>query len=271
MPPRSSRQPLRAKLPLAPEADPMFRWRGTGVSRLEGLADAVFAFTVTLLVVALEVPRDFSGLKTVMQGFPAFAATFALLMWFWSIHYTFFRRYGLEDGWTRFLNIAILLFIVFLAYPLKFLLAAAFANFLGWGESEFTLKTIGELSHLYILYGAGLGAIWLGYLLLYTHAYRLRRRMKLTEAEIILTRGSLAEMLANMAICLISICLALFHRFEWQPGVIYALTGPVMASIGWYHAHRAGQVFNAAPEKEPDHRRNPRRRRRPRKPGSPHG
>jgi len=53
---RSQRRPFRERLPFAPQADPLFHWRGTGVSRLEGLADAVFAFTVTLLVVALEVP-----------------------------------------------------------------------------------------------------------------------------------------------------------------------------------------------------------------------
>ncbi len=40
----------------------------------------------------------------VIRGFPAFAASFALLIVFWNVHYRFFRRYGLEDGFTRVAN-----------------------------------------------------------------------------------------------------------------------------------------------------------------------
>ena len=34
-----------------------FRWRGDGVSRIEGLSDTVFGFAITLVAVSLEVPR----------------------------------------------------------------------------------------------------------------------------------------------------------------------------------------------------------------------
>lgn len=224
----------------------MFRWRGTGVSRLEGLADAVFAFTVTLLVVALEVPRDFSELIVVIEGFPAFAATFALLMWFWSVHYTFFRRYGLEDAWTRFLNIAALLMVVFLAYPLKFLISSAFAQFFGLGQAVFTLDSMAELSQLYILYGIGLGGTWFIYWLMFLHAFRKRERLNLTETEVIMTRGSMAEISANILVCAASVFLALFHKFDWQPGVIYTLIGPLMGFIGWHYGSRAEKLHKAA-------------------------
>lgn len=162
---RSRRRPLRSHLPFAPQADPLFRWRSTGVSRLEGLADAVFAFTVTLLVVALEVPRDYAALMRVLEEFPSFAATFAILIWFWNTHYTFFRRYGLEDAWTRFLNAVVLLLIVFLAYPLKFLFTSAFAGALGWGEQVTGIDTLDQLSRLYIVYGTGLAGVWFVYFL----------------------------------------------------------------------------------------------------------
>lgn len=55
-----------------------FRWRGREVSRLEGFSDAVFAFAVTLLIVALEVPHTYDGLMDAIHGFPAFIACFAL-------------------------------------------------------------------------------------------------------------------------------------------------------------------------------------------------
>ena len=50
-----------------------FRWRSHEVSRIEGLSDAVFGFAITLLVVSLDVPRDFTELANRMRGFVAFA------------------------------------------------------------------------------------------------------------------------------------------------------------------------------------------------------
>ncbi|HYO47944.1 MAG TPA: TMEM175 family protein [Gemmatimonadota bacterium] len=57
-----------------------FRWRGGEVSRIEGFSDAVFAFAVTLLVVALEVPESFDDLLRTIRGFPTFGVCFALLL-----------------------------------------------------------------------------------------------------------------------------------------------------------------------------------------------
>jgi len=80
---------LRAHLPLAPRREEHFRWRSHEVTRVEGLTDAVFAFAVTLLVVALEVPHTFQGLMNVVRGFPAFVICFTLLMSFWDAHYRY--------------------------------------------------------------------------------------------------------------------------------------------------------------------------------------
>lgn len=241
---RSQRRSLRSHLPFAPQPDSLFRWRGTGISRLEGLADAVFAFTVTLLVVALEVPRDYDGLIAVIQDFPAFVATFAMLMWFWSIHYTFFRRYGLENAWTQFLNCCSLLLVVFMAYPLKFLISSAFSSWFGIGATVTGINEIGDLSRLYIIYGLGLGSVWFTFFMMYLHAFRRRHELKLSPVEIILTRGSLCAIGTNIAICLSSILLALFNRFTWQPGMIYALTGPLIGLIGWWHGTKAEKTHH---------------------------
>jgi len=98
-----------------------FRWRGGDVSRVEGFSDAVFAFALTLLVVSLEVPRSFDGLIRTIEGFPAFGVSFLFLVGIWYIHYTFFRRYGLEDTKTIMLNAALMFVVMFYIYPLKFL------------------------------------------------------------------------------------------------------------------------------------------------------
>lgn len=56
----------------------MINIRGREVSRIEGFSDAVFGFALTLLVVSLEVPESFDGLKQILGGFVPFAITFAL-------------------------------------------------------------------------------------------------------------------------------------------------------------------------------------------------
>src|ERR1051325_991606 len=104
---------LRAHLPLAPRREEHFRWRNHEITRVEGLTDAVFAFAVTLLVVALEVPHTFTGLMNVVRGFPAFVICFTLLMSFWDAHYRYRRRYGFEDTFTRVITMAIIVLVLF--------------------------------------------------------------------------------------------------------------------------------------------------------------
>lgn len=73
-------------------ADPMFRWRGGDVSRLEGLSDGVFAVTLTLLVVSLDVPSTFYELWLTIRDLPVFLVCFAVLLMVWRYHHIFFRR-----------------------------------------------------------------------------------------------------------------------------------------------------------------------------------
>ena len=99
----------------------LFRHRSNEIFRIEALSDAVFAFSVSLLVVSLEVPQTFTELKIIVQGAIPFFATVALLFLFWYMQYIFFRRYGLNDLTTILLNLAYLAIILFYVYPLKFL------------------------------------------------------------------------------------------------------------------------------------------------------
>ena len=98
-----------------------FRLRGLGeVSRIEALSDAVIAFAVTLLVVSLEVPKTFDELLVTMRGFLPFAITFGMLFHVWFIQYRFFRRYGLNDNFTIWMNACLLFVVLFYVYPLRF-------------------------------------------------------------------------------------------------------------------------------------------------------
>lgn len=204
-----------------------FRWRGQGVSRLENLADGVFAFSVTLLVVAQQVPTSFDGLMGVIRSFPAFVASFVLLMLFWNVHYKFFRRYGLEDMFTRTVNYAILLLVLFSVYPLKFLFNA-------WLCGGGGLASLDELFLVYRIYGLGLGGIWALFGLLFWNAYRRREQLGLSPVETILTRLDIGSAAVNVGTCALSIGLSFLPVHPWVPGVVYGTLGLTMYLNGKY-------------------------------------
>ena len=84
----------RRILPLRPEADPYFRWRGGDVSRIEGFSDGVFGLAVALLALAGSAPRHYNELVQFFRELPAFALCFAFVLWVWWLHCKFFRRFG---------------------------------------------------------------------------------------------------------------------------------------------------------------------------------
>jgi len=232
----------REKLP-GRRHEPYFEWRGKEVSRLEGFADAVFGFAVTLLVVALEVPHTVDGLMDAIRGFPAFTVCFTLLMVFWNSHYRFFRRYGLEDRKTRFLSTCVLLLVIFSVYPLKFL----FGAMLKFGSLHAPhIETWEELKFVYIVYGLGFIGIWVLFLLLHLHALRLRGQLQLNEAEVLQTREQIMSYSINIAVCVLSIGLALLNVSTGMPGYIYMLLGPALWINGSWHGRRARLAHEAA-------------------------
>lgn len=212
---------------------------------MEGLSDAVFAFAVTLLVVATEVPRDYAGLIDVVRGFPAFIACFVLLMIFWNTHYRYFRRYGLEDRLIRTINVFILLLVLFSVYPLKFLFTLWFAAMFHDESRNHSLQTVGQLITLFRIYGAGLGSIWLLYAVLYRHALNLASALRLTPAEILLTRESMIGCLISAGTAALSILLTCFNvPYSW-PGYVYFLISIGLTINGRWH-HRKIKALPAA-------------------------
>ena len=223
---KTSRASLREHLPLAPRREQHFRWRGNEISRVEGFTDAVFAFAVTLLVVALEVPHTFDGLMDIVRGLPAFLICFTLLMTFWNAHYTYHRRYGLEGAFPRVMTMAILVLVLFVVYPLKFLFTMVTVGVFGLDMHDVPhIETLAEARMLYLIYGLGFAGVWGLYAALFAHALSLRAQLQLDANEVDPHAQSLASYLIYMAVCLLSIALAMLTSNTWLPGVIYALLG----------------------------------------------
>ena len=223
-----------------------FTIRGREVSRVEGLSDGVFALAMTLLIVSGQVPTSFDELLNVFRGFPAFAACFAVLLWFWIVHYTFFRRFGLNDGTTIFLNSCLLFLVVFYVYPLKFVFTLFIAGLTGIG-AQAAGKAIqySQVDDLFIIYSTGFALVWLVFGLMYLHAYRLRDSLQLDPVERLLTRAEIGRCLAMISLALASILIATFGqgRAVAFAGWIYALTGPIEGVHGWSVGRRKARLL----------------------------
>ena len=224
-----------------------FSWRGQEVSRIEGFADAVFAFAVTLLVVSLEVPNTFDELLATMRGFFAFAISGWLLYAVWFDHYKFFRRYGLQDNLTMHLSTVLLFVVLFYVYPLKFLFTALMDQLLGFstqvgsstGDVVETIRA-GQWPLLMVLFGVGFVVVQLVFFLLYWRAYALRDMLKLDAYEASITRQEIQSYLLLAGVGLTSIAIAALGGEEasvWA-GWAYLLIWPLMTIHGYIMARR---------------------------------
>jgi uncharacterized membrane protein len=224
----------------APAAAP----RGVEASRIAGFSDAVFGFALTLLVVALEVPRSYADLVRAMNGFIAFAASFAILLWIWYEHARFFRRYPIGDGPTIVLNGLLLFVVLFYVYPLKFMFTMLSASLLGIGGPEGAAAppgvTLIESRSLLAIYGAGFVAVFSILALMYRRALRMAESLHLDAAQRHDAQTMIRFHALSAAVGVTSIALAMVLPPRWvgAAGFSYGLLGPLHAWHGVWSARR---------------------------------
>ncbi len=224
-----------------------FRNRSNEISRIEGFSDAVLAFAVTLLVISLEVPSTFNELLDKMYGFIAFAISFAMLFWVWYNHYTFCRRYGLEDATTAWLTAALLFVVLFYVYPLKFLFTWLVIAYSGNNPVSHLkdgrvvpMVEAGQSATLMIVYGIGFIAVFLVFYFLYRHAYTKRGELELNEGETFETKTDMQQFLVLVGIGFLSMCISIISSSNiasFLSGIVYSLIGPAL----WIHGAIMGK------------------------------
>ncbi len=241
--------------------DPLFRWRGGDVSRLEGLSDAAFAFMLTMLVVnTFDKIVIQSDLENNIRQLPMLAACFAIAIMIWKCHHEFFRRYGMEDLWIITLNSVLLLVVMAYVYMLRFLFHLGISHQLMGVEYEARsslppgLETI-ELDSAYLMQVFGIGfALIFGLLaLMVLHAYRQRRRLKLDEVEIYLTKASIRSHLTTAGTGALSVVLATALPWVGVPlriampcaGLVYLINVPMHLLHRSRVARRARSIASA--------------------------
>jgi hypothetical protein len=217
-----------------------FRWRAGEITRLEAFCDVVFGFALTLLVVSLEVPHSYGELMAALREFLPFAACFTQLILIWRAHYKFSRRYGLVDDYTAFLNMVLLFLVLYYVYPLKFVFTLLFhalmgapGTDLGWHQGSVLMR----------MYAAGFASVFFLFVLMYGHAYRLRRELGLNPAEVEATRVDIQENGLLTLLGAASFFMALKNP-AWA-GWIYVLIGPLL----WIHGSIFGKRIRLLGEK----------------------
>ena len=219
--------------------------RGNDVSRLEGFSDAVFGFTITLLVVSLEVPENFADLQRILTGFPAFAVTFTLICWVWFEHYVVFRRYRLEDGLTILINCVLLFIVVFYAYPMKFMFTRLITgSMLGQGPGISEGMSAAEARTLMLVYSGGFVALFAAFMLLHWNALRQRDRLQLDALAAFDARAGVRRHALSVAIGLLSMVIAIAGPITYLPlaGLIFILMGPAHGAYGYLNGRARNRL-----------------------------
>jgi uncharacterized membrane protein len=204
--------------------------RNYEIQRIETFSDGVFAFAVTLLIVSLEVPKNFAELMINMRGFFAFGISFLLLVFIWMEQHRFFRKYGLEDHWTIVLNVALLFLVLFYVYPLKFLFTLVFRNEIYAGGQPPMQITDAQVPSLMRIYSLGYIAIYFLFTLMYAHAYKRADFLGLTDIEKFDCKTNIYKQVILGGVGLSSFICTLLLPLNLMgiSGFIYVLIGPAL-------------------------------------------
>lgn len=221
--------------------DQNFRWRGGEVSRIEAFSDGIFSITVTLLIVANASVEYFYDVWLLVRDLPAFFLSFAMILYAWFEHYIFFRRYGLGDGLTIFLNTLFLFLIMILAYPLKLL--TTFLWYLVIGEptkvlfeipadATVTLAEFTQRAYMMYFYGAAIIGVFGTLLLMHINAYARKKALELDHLEKLTTLLAISQHVATVMIAALSISLLAITNNPGVSGIIYFLMPIVHIPLG---------------------------------------
>ncbi|HEY4966037.1 MAG TPA: TMEM175 family protein [Puia sp.] len=220
--------------------------RNNEIQRIETFSDGVFAFAVTLLIVSLEVPHSFDELIKTMRGFFGFGISFFLLVFIWQEQHRFFRMYGMDDGGTLKLNIALLFLVLFYVYPLKFLFSLSFGDMIyGAGKSLFTI-TAPQVPALMAIYALGFIAIYFLFFLMYFRARKKSALLGMTPVERFDCGSTMYRMIIMVSVGICSLLTALFLTvgFSGLAGFVYFLIWPAINIFFRYRNKLKKKLFH---------------------------
>jgi len=230
---------IRGEIAKHLDHDPDFEWRGQSVTRIENLSDIVFALALGMLLLTGAPPQTYGELIQFLINIVPVAAGFAILFMIWNAHFTFFRRYGLADGRIVFINSVLLLLVLFIAYPLRFIFDSLFGYIIYIATEDPTrlIETdmgIENAAKGVAIFAAGFALVILLTSMMYAHALRKSNMLGLSEAEKTLTRRTIWMYRGEAAIAVLVFICALFTPMGPFAGALMALNG----LNGWFWSVR---------------------------------
>lgn len=220
--------------------------------RLDTFVDAAFAFSLTLLVISYnELPDTVAELRDALRRVPVFVVCFALVAMFWNAHRLWRQRFGLDDGRSVLLSLALVMVVLVYVYPLRMVISSFLALVTG-GVVPSELGLSGDspgrdLQSVFLIYSVGFGLMALLMWRLNAHAVGcagtlgldvLGRHDGASEA------GSFAVMtaFAGCSVALSLVLMALDPPLQGTSGMVVALPMWLYAGLGiampWYWARR---------------------------------
>ncbi len=186
-------------------------------ARLETLSDGIFAIAITLLVLTIAQPSNYRHLAHELGGLwpslAAYAVSFTVIGIMWLNHHSVFANIDAIDRGVFFLNLLLLMTVVFIPYP-----TGVFGQALGKEQGERVAAAF--YSAAMAVNGFAWSALWL-----YVSVGRRRLDPDFPEAErrittILFTSGSIVYLVAvGVAFVNAYACLA----FHGALAVFYAL------------------------------------------------
>jgi uncharacterized membrane protein len=238
-----------------------FRYRGIENSRIEQLTDAVFAFALTLLVIASEVPRTYVELQASMYNFFGFIACSLLLLGIWSNHSNFYLHYGMQDRKTRFLNFLFLFVLLYYIYPLKYLFShlsnLIWVNFIGeaglknpafkiaYDQAVEAQLDVSQWQDLMIRFGLGLLVIYLILTVMHINALLKKKALELNEQEEHETKQLIFNYIFLCLVCITSMTVVIITggKGSGVSGAVYFLIPTVLPLLKGYQRKRLKKKF----------------------------
>jgi uncharacterized membrane protein len=211
-----------------PNSSNVMRVRRHQPTRLEGFVDSAFAFAVTLIVISIgHVPGSVEDMLQAMRGLPAFAVCFMLIARIWAAHRSWGRHYDIEDGRTLILSLTLVFLVLIYVYPLRLLFSMTFESMSGgWlVDQPVHLRNAEDLRAAYIVFGLGLGAIAIVFILLFRHALKHADEIGLDGNEIMVTRLRMLSWLLTFAISMLSIAITCAIPFDAYSGWLLSVPG----------------------------------------------
>jgi len=180
------------------------------------------------VIAGAEVPDSIPKLEFALKSVPTFAASFLMVIVFWSGHEIWTRRYGLDDRRSRQLGLLLIFLVLVYVYPLKMLFGALFAWLSnGFLPARFVIESVGQLRAVYYAYALAFGTLGGVMALLYRNAWEQRERLALSAFEQRATRREILRWSLLPAFSGLSLLLAWTMPESpngWQaglPGLVY--------------------------------------------------